>query len=288
MLALFFTHAAIAQDAKPLPKDPFERFGPYGAIVHKDLKTALAIERNVYKLDLSYQKVDPKLYEKICKLSDLQAFKLSGNEVTDYPKNFEALYNLVFFASYNNKFREFPTELKTFQNLNYLELQQTQIDSIPARIAFLSKLKTFKFGNTDDTLRLTNTLNYMKNLQDLTLENCILDSFPKQIFRIPNLNFLYLSNTNTYYLSKHFERMQNLEVLIVENNPLFSIPWEIYKAKKLRFISLRNNKLTKLPDTISLLTDLSMIDLSGNPISEEELEIIKLMLPGCEVKFTAK
>jgi Leucine-rich repeat (LRR) protein len=283
---LFLGSISFSQEGKQLPKDPFERFGPYGMSVHKDLKTAIAIEKSVYKLDLSYQKLDPKLYEKIYKLSDLQALKLSGNEVTDYPKNFEALNNLVFFASYNNKFKEFPAELKSFQNLNYLELQHTLIDSIPSRIAYLSKLRTFKFGNTDDTLKLPLTFKFLKNLQDVTIENCVLDSFPKQIFKIPNLNFLYLSNTNTHYLTKHFERLKNLEVLIIENNPLDTIPWEIFKAQKLRLISLRNNKLTTIPSTLAQLPELTLLDLSGNPISAEELEMIKVMLPGCEVKFT--
>ena len=130
-------------------------------------------------------------------------------------------------------------------NLNFLELQHTEIDSIPAQIAFLSKLKTFKFGNTDDTLKLPTTLGYLKNLKDVTFENCLLDSFPKQIFKIPNLNYLYLANTNTHYLTKHFERLQNLEVLIIENNPISTIPFEIYKARKLRFISLRGNKIER-------------------------------------------
>lgn len=280
-----FSFSLQSQNDKPLPKDPFERYGPYGASVQKDLKTAVAIERNVYKLDLSYQKVDPKLYDKIGKLTDLQALKLSGNEVTQYPKDFQSLYNLVFFATYNNKFKTFPPELGAYRNLNYLELQHTLIDSIPSAIAYLSKLKTFKFGNTDDTLKLPETFKFMKNLQDLTIENCVMDSFPKQIFKIPNLNFLYLSNTNTHYLSKHFERLQNLELMIIENNPISSIPFDIYKAKKLRFISLRNNKITKLPDSISQLSELHFLDLSGNPLDAEEIEKLKALLPGVEIKF---
>ena len=285
-ISSFVSNFCTAQEGKQLPKDPFERFGPYGMSIHKDLKTALGIERNVYKLDLSYQKLEEKQYEKICKLADLQALKLSGNEVTDYPKNFEALTNLVFFASYNNKFKDFPLKLSSFQSLNYLELQHTLIDSIPARIAYLSNLKTLKFGNTDDTLKLPLSFKFMKRLQDVTFENCVLDSFPKQLFKIPKLTFLYLANTNTHYLTKHFERLKNLEVLIIENNPIDTIPWEIYKAQKLRFISLRNNKLTKIPESISQLPELSVLDLSGNPIDPTEIEIIKLLVPGCEVKFT--
>jgi Leucine-rich repeat (LRR) protein len=263
----------------------FEKFGPYGSILQTDLKEALKTENKVYKLDLSYKNLDPKLLEKLYTLKDLQALKFNTNELIEYPKNFDALTNLVYFATYNNKFKFFPPNLKPFYNLYFLEFQHTKIDSIPAQIAYLNKLQSLKFGNTDDTLKLPNTFQYLKNLKELSIENCILDSFPKQLFKLTNISFLSLSNTNTFYLTKHFERFQNLEVLIIENNHLTTIPFEIYKAQKLRIISLRGNKLTKLPDSISQLENLSLLDIRGNPIDREEIEKLKILLPGCEIKF---
>jgi len=283
MFKRFFIPLLICTTA--LGQKEFDKYGPMGSEVYTDLKTAIGIEKKVYKLDLSFKKLDPKLYDKLYKLTDLQALKLSTNEVTVYPKNFDALFNLIYFASYNNKFTTFPPNLKPFYNLHYIELQHTKIDSIPAQIAYLNKLQTLKFGNTDDTLKLPATFHFLKNLKDVSFENCVMDSFPKQLFRLPMLNYLSLSNTNTFYLTKHFERLQNLEVLIVENNFLSKIPFEIYKAKKLRFISLRGNKIEKIPDSISQLENLTLLDLRGNPIPPEEIEKLKVLLPGCEIKF---
>jgi Leucine-rich repeat (LRR) protein len=266
-------------------QDEFDKYGVSGSEVYTDLKTAIGLEKKVYKLDLSYKKLDKKLYNKINKLTNVQALKLSGNEVLDYPKNFEDLNNLIYFASYNNKFSAFPGNLKPFQNLHYLELQHTKIDSIPAQIAYLGKLQTFKFGNTDDTLCLPNTLKFLKNLKDISFENCTLDSFPKVIFKLGTLNFLSLSNTNTHFVTKHFERFTNLEVLIIENNPISEIPFEIYKAQKLRFISLRGSQIRKIPDSISELQNLTLLDLRGNPLEVERIEELKVLLPGCEIKF---
>ncbi|MBL7934118.1 MAG: leucine-rich repeat domain-containing protein [Bacteroidia bacterium] len=263
----------------------FDKYGPFGCEVYTDLKEALKMGKKVYKMDLSYQKLDQKTLDKITQLSDLQALKLSGNEITEYPKDFSSLVNLLYFASYNNRFSHFPENLKGFYMLQYLELQHTAIDSIPASIAYLSRLQSFKFGNTDDTLSLPTTLKFLKNLKDISIENCVMDSFPKQLFNVPGLNYLNLSNTNTAYLSKHFERFKDLEVLVIENNPINKIPFEIYKARKLRLISFRGNKLTKIPDSISQLEHLSLLDLRGNPIDPSEIEVIRAMLPGCEVKF---
>ena len=170
-------------------QNEFEKYGPFGSQVHTDLKTALEIEKNVYKMDLSYKKLEPKLYAKLGKLKDLQALKLSGNEINTYPPNFGDLYNLIYFASYNNEFTSFPSDLKKLVNLNYIEYFGSKIDSIPSDIAYLSRLKTLKISSTNDTLKLSTTLKYLKNLKDVTIENCVLDSFPKEIFKIPNLVF---------------------------------------------------------------------------------------------------
>ena len=144
-------------------QNEFEKYGPFGSQVHTDLKVALEIEKNVYKMDLSYKKLDPKLYAKLSKLKDLQALKLSGNEISTYPPKFGDLYNLIYFASYNNEFKSFPPDLKKFGNLNYLEFFGSKIDSIPSEIAYLSRLKTLKISSTNDTLKLPTTLKYLKN-----------------------------------------------------------------------------------------------------------------------------
>ena len=266
-------------------QNEFDKYGPLGSRVYTDLKEAIKIEVGIYKMDISYKKLDPKVYEKLSTIKDLQALKMSGNEVTDFPKNMGNLYNLVYFASYNNAFTVFPPDFKNLINLTHLELSHTKIDSIPAAIAYNSKLKSIKFTDTDDTLKLPVTLKYLKTLEDFQIENCIMDSFPKQLFKVPSLKFLYLSKTNTHFLSGHFERLPNLEVLILESNPISSIPANIYLAKKLRVISLRNNQISKLPDTISQMENLALLDLRGNPMTKDYIDELKAMLPGCEVKF---
>lgn len=266
-------------------QNEFDKYGPLGSRVYTDLKEALKINVGVYKMDLSYKTLDPKSYEKLSTLKDLQVLKLSGNNVTDFPKNMGDLYNLVYFASYNNPFTGLPNDFKKLVNLYHLELSHTKMDSIPACIAYNSKLKTIKFTDTEDTLKLPETLKYLKYLEDFQVENCIMDSFPRQIFRVQSLKFLYLAKTNTHFVSGHFERLPNLEILILENNPITSIPVTIYKAKKLRVISLRNNQLTKLPSSISQMENLALLDLRGNPMTKEYIEEVRAMLPGCEVKF---
>lgn len=265
-------------------QNEFDKYGPFGSQIYTDLKLALDVARNVYKLDLSYQKLDPKLFNKITKLKDLQALRLSGNEVKTYPVNFTDLSNMVYFASYNNEFDVFPLNIKNWYGLNYLEFFGAKFDSVPSEIAYLNKLKTLKISSTNDTLKLPLTLRYLKNLKDLTIENCLLDSVTEEIFNIPNLSFLNLSNTNTFYLPVTLSKLKQLEVLILDGNYINKIPYQIYLLKNLRFLSIKNNKLPKLPDSISQLENLTVLDVRGNNFSKAYIEELKALLPGCEIR----
>ncbi len=268
-------------------QNDFEKYGPFNAAVETDLKVIFKEKtaKKVFKLDLNYQAGDSALYPRIGELKELQALKLNGNGVSDYPKDFDKLTNLVYLGSFNNKLQSFPPNLKSYFNLMHLELQHTVIDSVPASIAYLNRLQVLRIGNTNDTLKLPNTLRYLRALKELSIENCVLDSLPSEIFKIASLKYLFLSNTNTRLLSKHFENLPNLEVMVIENNGLSNIPFDIYKAQKLRIIALRGNKLNKIPDSISQLNNLSVLDLRGNPMSREEIEILRSLLPSCDVKF---
>src|ERR1700741_782382 len=128
----------------------FEKYGPMGAQVYTDLKTALKVEKGVYKMDLSYQQLEPKLFNKIGKLKDLQALHLTSNSVNTWPEDIGKLSSLVYLASINNEFNSFPKDLKYLSSLMYLELFGTKIDSIPYDIAFLQRLKVLKLSGGED------------------------------------------------------------------------------------------------------------------------------------------
>lgn len=282
ILYFFSAYTAIAQ------KSPFEKYGPYGAMIYKDLKLALKTSDDVLKMDLSYQTIDPKLFSKIGKLKNLHALQLSSNSISTWPSDFNKLTSLQFFSSINNDFTSFPPNLKDLSSLMFLDFYGCKIDSIPDEIAYLNKLVVLRVGNTDDTLRITNKMKWMRSISDVSFEHVILDSCPKQLFRIPTLKVLCLSNTKTQALPQNFDALGNLEVLIVENNFLTAVPRGIYKCKKLVYLSLKNNKLTKIPDTICHLQNLTQLDLRGNTISKADIEEIKALLPGCKVLSDTK
>lgn len=263
----------------------FEKYGPYGSEIHKDLKKALKVADGVYRMDLSYQAVEPKFFNKIGKFKNLQALQLSSNGLTQFPDDFSKLNSLLFFASINNDFTRFPKDMYMLHNLCYLELFGCKIDSIPNEISALEKLKILHVGNISDTLRITNKLKLCDNLQELAFESVVLDSCPKQLFRIPSLKFLSLSNTQIHAMPQNLDKLGNLEVLILDFNNISELPRSIYKCKKLIHLSLKNNKLTRIPDTICHLQNLTQLDLRGNNIPKADIEEVKALLPGCKVLY---
>lgn len=277
---LLFSFSVLAQNT-----NPYDKYGPFGAEVHKDLKAALKLEKGVFKMDLSYIPIEPKLWDKLGKLTDLQVLHLNSNPVQVWPSTFANLKNLVYLASFNNPFTSFPPELSSMRQLMYLEMFGTKIDSIPIGINALARLKVFKFSSTNDTLRLPRTLKFLKSLNELTVESVVLDSCPRVLFRLPALKFMSMSNTAIQAMPEDLGKMSNLEVLILENNKLTAVPREIYKMPNLIHLSLKGNQITKIPDTICHLQSLTRLDLRDNPIPKEDIEELKALLPGCRVIF---
>lgn len=266
-------------------KTAFDKYGPYGTPVYTDLKTALKDEQSVYKLNLSYQPVDIKLWPKLAKLKNLQALQLQSVSVSQWPDDFSTLSNLVYLGSYNNKFTGFPKDFKNMGGLMYLEFYNSEIDSIPQEIAYLQRLKTFRFSGNNDTLKLPKSLKYLKSVNDIIMESVILDSLPKMLFSISSLKNLVIANCGIYAIPDNLEKLNNLEVLVLDFNKLSSLPRTIYQCKNLFVLSLRKNNITKIPDTICQLKNLTKLDLRDNPISKDDVDELKVLLPGCQIMY---
>lgn len=266
----------------------FDIYGPFNSEIYKDLKQALKTPDVVYKLDLSYQNIEPKLFNKIGQLKNLMNLQLNSNNISVLPASFCDLHNLVYFSSLNNPIQQWNCPFYNFPNLQYFEIGNSQIDSISQSIIACQYLKTLKIFNTEDTLFLPKTLKYLKKLSAIMLENVMLDSCPKILFRNPYVKTLVLNKTNTFYLPENIQTSENLEVLAVENNPLKKVPWNIYQLKKLRVLSFRNTDIDKLPDSISELKNLEYLDIRGTKIKPEDIEILKALLYGVEIKSDFK
>ena len=104
-------------------------------------------------------------------------------------------------------------------------------------------------------------------LEDLTLDNCGLDSIPKNVFMHGNIQELNLNNNHIKSLPWELEFMSDLSFLSVENNELDSLQEFLLHFNRLYRLSLAHNKIDKLPDAFANGDISSELDLSYNRIS---------------------
>jgi hypothetical protein len=91
-----------------------------------------------------------------------------------------------------------------------------------------------------------------------------LTSVPHEVFTIPNLVRLDLSNNEITHIPKDIGLLHQLEQLWLNNNPLVSLPDEIAGCKHLRSLDLRDTLLSSLPGTIGSLPEIIDISIGNN------------------------
>ena len=91
-----------------------------------------------------------------------------------------------------------------------------------------------------------------------------LTEVPDEVFEIPRLTLLYLSNNNLSKIPLTITKLQNLTRLDLWRNKFTDFPESITNLQHLKTLFISNNQLTDLPASISNLRELTNLDLSYN------------------------
>ncbi|KAK7259812.1 hypothetical protein RIF29_25427 [Crotalaria pallida] len=104
---------------------------------------------------------------------------------------------------------------------------------------------------------------YLQNLQNIS------GTFPTSLFKLPNLQFIYIENNDLAGpIPEIIGNMKNLDVLsLIGNRFTGTIPSSISKLTKLTQLKLGNNSLTGvIPQGIQSLKNLTYLSLAGNQL----------------------
>lgn len=152
------------------------------------------------------------------------------------------------------------------------------------------------------------TLEHPRSVYRLSLVNKGLQTFPLDIMKLENLEFLDLENNQIQSLPPNFNKLRyllsfslasnqlnafpkeitslrQLEALDLSNNQISYLPEDIKSLKNLRILILRNNEISSLPPELFKLKRLRQLVLEGNPISTSEKELLKSKLKKVEITF---
>lgn len=136
-------------------------------------------------------------------------------------------------------------DFKVFKNLEYLNLKNDHLKSIPQSISQLAKLKVLDLSG-NDFIVLSDDFYKLTNLEELYLneeKNINLPITLRQLAKLPNLKSLHLENDNLNSLPREIKSLKKLEFLYLNQNRFIEIPKEIKGLDHLQFIDLKNNKI---------------------------------------------
>ena len=114
----------------------------------------------------------------------------------------------------------------------------------------------------------------MKNLKVLDLSGNDFSMLPTDLWKLSNLEQLYLNNDKNLKLDENIfilGKLPKLKELHLEDDNLKTLPNDIKQLKNLESLYLNKNKFQNIPSQIRTLEHLQYLDLGGNKIKTQNI-----------------
>ncbi|HEY0031331.1 MAG TPA: leucine-rich repeat domain-containing protein [Bacteroidia bacterium] len=114
----------------------------------------------------------------------------------------------------------------------------------------------------------------------LELRKNKLKTFPMEIFKFPNLQYLDLSKNYIKEIPEEIGQLKDLQYFAISKNSVQEFPTQIGELSNLFYLNANQNELSSIPATIGKLTKLKNLDLWSNNIERfpDELKDLKSLL----------
>lgn len=172
----------------------------------------ISLNQRLQSLNLSNNNISQN-FQTLSGLVTLSEINLSGNQLTAIPSGLPNTVKSLDIS--NNLFsNNYSAALSNLKNLEWLSLENNQINTFPSELSQLTKLVHLNFGRNTISGG-TSTLLSLSGLQQLFLNNNLFSGdFPADLLQLPQLQMLSLSSNQ---LSGNIP--QNIPaVTFIENN----------------------------------------------------------------------
>lgn len=178
-----------------------------------------------------------------------------------------------------------PTNLSGFGKLDYLQLENNQLQTLPNSIDKLVNLSFLQLSQ-NQLQQLPQSIGSLGTLEYLNIDENKLDSLPSNIVNLKNLRTLFCGKNPVKKLPLEFQKLTNLEFLSLSNNPnLVEIPAEITKnLRNLTLLAVYDCGLKDFP-SVAELKRLKTLNLSGNNFPADVKARIKSEVKSCVPNF---
>ncbi len=166
----------------------------------------------------------------------------------------------------------FPEITAAHPKLKKITLSRNNLSVLPASISNLTALEEFDCNNP--LTSLPTSFAQLQNLKQLGLNGNLFRTFPKEIFSLNKLSFLYLSGnykgeTKLTDLPDLFEQLPELKEIGVEHAGLSTLPKSIAVLKKLEKANFSFNQFTSFPAALYNNPKLVFVPFTNNPLQWE-------------------
>ena len=220
----------------------------------------------------SFRSAEELMKTNFAKLKEVRIYSNSNNEV----QVSEALLRRLFSEAQQLEVLEikevgiasFPELSVENKTLKVLVLRLNNLSKLPENIGSLSALQTIDIYNpiTEVPASLMN----LKQLENLKFEGVEFTDFPEQVFALPKLKSLIISQFDTKnkikVLPDNFDRLPLLEELSLRNAALSEVPVSVGRLPKLENVYFNANNLTKLPQALAENPRLTYVNINDNPL----------------------
>ena len=220
----------------------------------------------------SFRSAEELMKTNFAKLKEVRIYSNSNNEV----QVSEALLKRLFSEAQQLEVLEikevgiasFPELSVENKTLKVLVLRLNNLSKLPENIGSLSALQTIDIYNpiTEVPASLMN----LKQLENLKFEGAEFTDFPEQVFALPKLKSLIISQFDTKnkvkVLPDNFDRLPLLEELSLRNAALSEVPTSVGRLPKLENVYFNANNLTKLPQALAENPRLTYVNINDNPL----------------------
>ena len=220
----------------------------------------------------SFRSAEELMKTNFAKLKEVRIYSNSNNEV----QVSEALLRRLFSEAQQLEVLEikevgiasFPELSVENKTVKVLVLRLNNLSKLPENIGSLSALQTIDIYNpiTEVPASLMN----LKQLENLKFEGAEFTDFPEQVFALPKLKSLIISQFDTKnkikVLPDNFDKLPLLEELSLRNAALSEVPASVGRLPKLENVYFNANNLTKLPQALAENPRLTYVNINDNPL----------------------
>ena len=126
----------------------------------------------------------------------------------------------------------------------------------------------------------------LKNLQVLDLSHNRIEQLPSEIDTLTHLQKLYLANNDLNQLPSSIGDLNNLIFLGLNRNVIEALPAEMGKLKNLEVLEMWDNELSIVPEELKGMYSLHVWELRGILFTVEEQNRIHLLVPDAHIYFS--